>query len=398
MSEKNLNFDQVIERRGTRSIKYDFAQKRGVPDDVLPLWVADMDFQTSSYIQEALIKQVEHGIFGYSDATDSYFAAVKGWVNTHYGWDAEEQWLVKTPGIVFALAVAVRAFTEKGDAVLIQQPVYYPFSQIVEENERTLVVNNLKLGKDSRYEMDFEDFEQKIVENQVKAFILCNPHNPVGRVWTKEELCKVGDICLKHGVLVLSDEIHADFIFKGMHQVFSSLKKEYEDICIICHSPSKTFNLAGLQASNIWIINQNLRRKFRKELYASGYSQLNVLGLIAAEEAYQNGEEWYQAMMKYVSANIDYVKQFLSEELPEIQVMPHEGTYLLWLDFGKLGWSQKDLNHFITYKAKLWLDGGDMFGEAGNGFQRINVACPRSTLTKALFRLKEAMELEQGKN
>lgn len=391
MGERNLNFDLVIPRKDTRSLKYDFAEKRGMPKDILPLWVADMDFQTSSYIQDALIGQVNHGIFGYSEATDTYFEAVRKWVKKHYEWDVDQSWLIKTPGIVFALSLAVKAFTQEGEGVLIQQPVYYPFAEIISDNKRKLVINNLYLGDDLLYHVDFEDFEQKIISDKVKIFILCNPHNPVGRVWTIEELTRMGDICLKHQVLVLSDEIHADFIFAGKHQVFANIKKEYEEISITCHSPSKTFNLAGLQASNIWIINQNLRRKFRKEFRASGYSQLNVLGLIAAEVAYQDGEEWYQGLMKYLKDNITYVTEYLEKNLPQVKPIKHQGTYLLWLDFRGLGLSTDELNHQIIQKAKLWLDGGEMFGEAGAGFQRINVACPRSNLEQAMERLRAVL-------
>ena len=222
MAEKNLDFDTVIDRTHTNSLKYDFAVQRGKPKDVLPLWVADMDFQVSSYIQEALAGSVAHGIFGYSEAAGSYFEAVAGWMGRHYGWNVEEPWLVKTPGIVFALAQAVRAFTEPGDAVLLQQPVYYPFSQVIRDNGRKIVDNTLVQGEDGRYRIDFADFEEKIRSCKVKLFFLCNPHNPVGRVWTREELLRLGDICEKYGVIVVSDEIHADFVFEGL---------KYQTVC-----------------------------------------------------------------------------------------------------------------------------------------------------------------------
>lgn len=251
MAEKNLDFDTVIDRTHTNSLKYDFAVQRGKPKDVLPLWVADMDFQVSSYIQEALAGSVAHGIFGYSEADGSYFEAVAGWMGRHYGWNVEEPWLVKTPGIVFALAQAVRAFTEPGDAVLLQQPVYYPFSQVIRDNGRKIVDNTLVQGEDGRYRIDFADFEEKIRSCKVKLFFLCNPHNPVGRVWTREELLRLGDICEKYGVIVVSDEIHADFVFEGSHQVLVGLKESYRKFVVTCTAPSKTFNLAGLQVSNI---------------------------------------------------------------------------------------------------------------------------------------------------
>lgn len=246
MAEKNLDFDTVIDRTHTNSLKYDFAVQRGKPKDVLPLWVADMDFQVSSYIQEALADSVAHGIFGYSEADGSYFEAVAGWMERHYGWNVEEPWLVKTPGIVFALTQAVRAFTEPGDAVLLQQPVYYPFSQVIRDNGRKVVDNTLVQGEDGRYRIDFADFEEKMRSCKVKLFFLCNPHNPVGRVWTREELLRLGDICEKYGVIVVSDEIHADFVFEGSHQVLAGLKESYRKFVVTCTAPSKTFNLAGL--------------------------------------------------------------------------------------------------------------------------------------------------------
>jgi len=259
MPERNLNFDEHVDRRNTDCLKYDFAKRKGLPEDVLPLWVADMDFKTSSYIEDALVGRAKQAIFGYSEVQTPYFNAVSNWMKTHHNWEVKERWLVKTPGVVFALAMAVKAFTKQGDHVIIQSPVYYPFSEVITNNERNVVSSDLYFGDDNRYHMDYEDFEKKIIENDVKLFLLCNPHNPVGRVWTKEELEKVGDICLKHNVLVVSDEIHADFVFKGKHQVFAAIKKEYEDITMTCTAPSKTFNLAGLALSNIFISNRKLK-------------------------------------------------------------------------------------------------------------------------------------------
>ncbi|MBQ8559137.1 MAG: pyridoxal phosphate-dependent aminotransferase [Tyzzerella sp.] len=392
MGEKNLNFNIVVDRRNTRSLKYDFAEERGRPKDILPLWVADMDFRTSSYIIEALTEMSAHGIFGYSEATENYFSALKNWMKRRHGWEINEKWLVKTPGVVFALAMAVKAYTKENEAVLIQQPVYYPFANIIENNNRKLVINELKQRKDGKYYVDFEDFENKIVEEDVKLFFLCNPHNPVGRVWTEEELRKMGDICLKHHVLVVSDEIHADFVFKHAHTVFTKVREEYKDIGIVCTSPSKTFNIAGLQVSNIFIANHELRRKFRKQVNASGYSQLNLPGLVACEAAYQHGDTWLDAVLQYIKKNAEYVDKFLKERLPKVKMTELEGTYLLWLDFRAYGLSDSELNQRIIHNAGLWLDRGSMFGKAGEGFQRINIACPRSVLTEALEKLASAFE------
>ncbi len=390
MAERNLNFDKVVERRGTGCLKYDFVKQWGMPEDVLPLWVADMDFETSSYVVDALAERLRHGIFGYTESGEEYFEAVKGWMARHHDWEIKRDWLVKTPGVVFALAMAVRAYTNPGDAVLIQQPVYYPFSEVVRDNGRRLISNTLYLGDDNRYHIDFEDFERKLVEEKIKLFILCSPHNPVGRVWTREELCRLGDLCVKHNVTVVSDEIHADFVFQGKHQVFANLKKEYESVSIICTAPSKTFNLAGLVMSNIFIPDAELRKRFRGQMDAAGISQLGVMGLTACEAAYRHGEEWYQAMLKYVKDNIDFISQYVKENLPGVRMVEHEGTYLVWLDFRGIGLDEKTLEHKIVHEAKLWLDSGTMFGEGGSGFQRVNAACSRKTLTEALDRIKAA--------
>ncbi len=390
MAERNLNFDKVVERRGTGCLKYDFVKQWGMPEDVLPLWVADMDFETSSYVVDALAERLRHGIFGYTESGEEYFEAVKGWMARHHDWEIQRDWLVKTPGVVFALAMAVRAYTNPGDAVLIQQPVYYPFSEVVRDNGRRLISNTLYLGDDNRYHIDFEDFERKLVEEKIKLFILCSPHNPVGRVWTREELCRLGDLCVKHNVTVVSDEIHADFVFQGKHQVFANLKKEYESVSIICTAPSKTFNLAGLVMSNIFIPDAELRKRFRGQMDAAGISQLGVMGLTACEAAYSQGEEWYQAMLKYVKDNIDFISQYVKENLPGVRMVEHEGTYLVWLDFRGIGLDEKTLEHKIVHEAKLWLDSGTMFGEGGSGFQRVNAACSRKTLTEALDRIKAA--------
>lgn len=389
MGERNLDFDTVIERKNTKSLKYDFAVRRGKPKDVLPLWVADMDFKVSSYITDALENIVSQGIFGYSESEESYFEAVSGWMKRHHNWEVQEDWLVKTPGIVFALAMAVRAFTKEGDGVLIQQPVYYPFAEVILDNHRRLIDNTLVQTEDGSYRIDYEDFERKIVEEKVKLFILCNPHNPVGRVWTREELTRLGDICLKHKVYVVSDEIHSDFVFEGEHQVFANLKKEYEDISIICTSPSKTFNIAGLQISNIFLPNTELAKRFRKEVAAAGYSQVGLPGLVACEAAYRYGDKWIEAVLSYIKANAEFTKEYLKKNLPKVKMTKLEGTYLVWLDFREYGLSDEELDKRILEEAGLWLDSGAVFGACGEGFQRINIACPRATLEQALERLNK---------
>ena len=391
MSEKNLNFDQPVERRGTHSLKYDFAEERGRKKDILPLWVADMDFKTSSFVQEALIRQAEHGIYGYTESDQEYYDAVSSWMERRHGWKIDKEWITKTPGIVFALAMAVKAYTEPGDYILIQDPVYYPFREVIESNDRKVAANILIRKEDGSYAIDFEDFERQIVEKGVKLFLFCSPHNPVSRVWTREEVERLGDICLKHQVIIVSDEIHADFVFEGKHQVLVDLKDEYKDITVTCTSPGKTFNLAGLQISNIWISNPELRARFRAEVTAAGYSQVNLMGLVACQAAYETGEEWLKELKIYLEGNLDYVRTFLKENLPEIKLTEPEGTYLLWLDFKSLGMKEEQLKDLVENKAKLWLDSGAMFGPDGEGFERINIACPREILKQALTQLAESV-------
>ena len=391
MAERNLDFDKVVDRKNTSCLKYDFAVKRGMPADILPLWVADMDFKTSSYIQDAVAAQAEHGIYGYTESGDSYFEAVQSWFFTHYDWKVEEKWLVKTPGVVFALAMAVQAFTQENDAVMIQQPVYYPFSGVIKDNGRRIIDNTLVQDEAGSYHMDLADFEEKIIREKVKLFFLCNPHNPVGRAWTREELEKIGDICYKHHVLIVSDEIHADFVYNRKHQVLVNLKKEYEEITITCTAPSKTFNIAGLQVSNIFIPDNQLRHRFKRQIAASGYSQLNAAGVAACEAAYRYGEEWYNGVKAYIRENISFTKKFLEERIPKVKMLEPEGTYLVWVDFRALGLSNRELEDLIIHKAGLWLDSGAIFGAAGEGFQRINVACPRVTLQTALEKIETAV-------
>lgn len=392
MAERNLDFDRIIDRKNTRCLKYDFAVKRGMPEDVLPLWVADMDFETSSYIEDALTERVKEGIFGYSDVQTPYFEIIRDWMIRHHDWEPQEKWLIKTPGVVFALAMAVKAYTDPGDKVLLQQPVYYPFSEVITDNGREVVSNDLVLTVDGTYKIDFADFEQKIIANGIKLFLLCSPHNPVGRVWTKEELEKIGDICVKHGVTVVSDEIHNDFIWEGTHTVFAGIKKEFADISVTCTSPSKTFNLASMLISNIFIPNQILRRKFCKEMDRAGISQLSVLGLVATEAAYAHGDEWYAAMKNYVRDNIAFARAYVEENLPGVRMIDTQGTYLIWLDFRQTGLTVEQLDHKIIYEAGLWLDSGKIFGKTGEGFERINVACPRAVLQEALDRIRSILE------
>jgi len=381
------DFDKIIDRRGTNSLKYDFAAERGKPNDALPLWVADMDFAAPPEVIADLKNSAEHGIFGYTETKSDYDNAVIGWFRERFGYNVEPSEIVKTPGIVFALAQMVRAFTEPGDGVIIQTPVYYPFYDVVRDNGRELLLNPLRY-EDGKYSIDFDDFERNAASSNAKMFILCSPHNPVGRVWTRLELERLNEICERYGILVISDEIHCDFIYGGnSHTVFGKLNEN----AIIATAPSKTFNLAGLQVSNIFVRNPELKRKLKLELRKSGYSQLNTLGLAACKSAYQHGAAWVDQLNEYLCGNIALVREFLATKLPKIKLIEPEGTYLLWLDCRELGLSQPELDSLVTNRAKLWLSSGTTFGADGEGFQRINVACPRVTLEEALTRLGKAL-------
>ena len=380
------DFDSVIERRNTYSIKYE-PTWRGRPADVLPLWVADMDFAAPPCVQEAVINRAKHGIFGYSEPDAAYWQVVHEWFEGRFNWTTQREWLTITPGVVNALYIAVRALTKPGDGVVIQQPVYHPFESCVRQTGRQLLVNEL-VYSEGRYSIDFQDFEEKI--KQAKIFIMCNPHNPVGRVWNNDELTRMGEICLRHGVIVIADEMHEDFIFPGRrHLVFASLSQDFAGITITCTSVSKTFNLAGLLHANIFISNKELRDKFKEEYARFGLSQPSVMGLVACKAAYEGGTQWLEQLLDYIAANMLFLKTYLSEHIPKIKLVEPEGTYLAWLDCNELGISAQELDETITKKGKLWLNAGYTFGKGGKGFERINVACPRSVLQNALERLKK---------
>ena len=385
------DFDRFIDRRNTDCIKWDFGMQRKGRDDLLPLWVADMDFRLPEEVIKDITDRVQHGVFGYTDPGDKYRNIVKEWYERRHGFTFDGEDITVTPGVVYAIAIAIRAFTEPGDAVLIQQPVYYPFYETIVLNKRK-VVNNQLIYKDGHYEIDFEDFEKKIIDNNVKMFLLCSPHNPVGRVWTEAELTRLAEICDRHRVYVFADEIHSDFVYPGFkHTSFMSLAPELRKRLVLGTSPSKTFNLAGLQVANIIIPDKEMHRSFDRENEAAGYSQPNVLGMVACMSVYTKGEQWLDELLEYLKGNLDYVRKFVAENLPGVKLIEPEGTYLIWLDFSKVVDNHKELEDIIVNKAKLWLDPGIIFGRETNLFERINIACPRSVLEQALEQLKEAL-------
>ena len=388
----SFDFNTITDRHNTNSIKTDLAVVRGKPADVLSLWVADMDFPTSPAILEALHKKIDHGIFGYSCLDESFHSALANWMKNEHNFTYDRRELVTTPGVVFALATAIKAFTKEGESVLIQTPVYYPFKNMIEANNRKTVTSPL-FEKDGKWQIDFEDFEKKIVENDVKLFILCSPHNPVSRVWKRDELSRMAEICLRHNVIVFADEIHNDFVYQpNVHTVFSTLSAEVAENSVVSMSPSKTFNLAGLQFSTNFIKNPALRAKFKAERNKTGYDEPSLMGLVAARAAYEGGKPWLEELKKHLLSNIDFLRGYLEEKLPNVRLIEPEGTFLMWLDFSALGYSDSELDDIIVNKAKVWLDRGTMFGPEGEQYQRINIATPEPLLREAIDRIAGALK------
>lgn len=379
------HFDKVIDRTDTSSIKWDsdiLLGNFGVTDS-LPLWIADMDFEVAPPIKKALVKVAEHGIYGYSGTT-KHMEAFKNWVNRRFGWTIQNDWLLNTPGVVTAFNIAIQTFTRPGDKVLIQRPVYYPFTDAIVNNGRTVSSNSLLLSDQDRYEIDFEDFEMKAKDPQTTLFLLCSPHNPVGRLWTKQELEKMLEICLEHNVLVVSDEIHADLVMPGYkHYPAGTISEKYLDNLITLMAPSKTFNLAGMQLSYVVISNEVKRQQFARTLEQASIGIVNRFAFEAATAAYDESEDWLEAVIDYIHENEKFVKNYFKRELPEVTIHELEATYLLWIDFRKLDLTLDELTTLIFRDAKVGLDGGDWFGPEGAGFMRMNLACPRSLIEEA---------------
>ena len=388
----HYDFDRIIDRKNTSCLKYDFGMQRKGRTDLLPMWVADMDFALPDEILADFHKRIDHGIFGYTDPDAEYYAALDRWFSVHHGYHIQPEWVTLGCGVVYGLATGVKAFTEPGDAVLIQQPVYYPFREVIEDNGRTFVNNQLHY-ENGKYTIDFTDFEQKIVDNNVKVFLLCSPHNPAGRVWTQEELTRMGDICLKYNVIIMDDEIHCDFVYAPHHFTsFLTLDEKYRKNLVVYNSPSKTFNVAGLQPANIIIPDEELRKRYRKANAAAGYSQGSIMGQVAVKSCYTKGDEWVKELVEYIAGNIAWVRDFVKENFPKATFVEPEGTYLVWIDFSGYGFTDDELEHLVVDEAKLWLDSGKIFGPATAQFERFNMACPRSTVEKAFHQLKDALE------
>lgn len=385
----NSVFDKVIDRNHTYSLKWDAVDKVFGREDVLPMWVADMDFPPPKAVIDALKERIDHGIFGYTFIPISVTEAIQDWMKQRHDCEFKKSSIVFSEGVVPSISTAIRAFTEKGDKVLVHSPVYTPFFNMVKKNDRTLVTSNL-LIENGRYELDFADFETKL-QDGVKLFILCNPHNPGGRVWTKDELEKIGDLCVKYNVLILSDEIHSDLVFKpNVHIPIASIKEEFKNITATFIAPSKTFNLAGLQASAALIPNKELKAKFKAVQDQQGFFTLNTFAIAGMEAAYLSGAEWLEQLLAYLDENMRITTDFIAEHLPALKPMKADATYLLWIDCRGLGLSDEEIQKQLLEKGKLGLEPGTKYGEGGEGFVRMNLACPRETLNEGLQRLKKA--------
>ncbi len=386
------DFDKVYDRRNTNSLKWDFAAESHHAEDELPLWVADMDFRSPKPVVRAVKEAAEQGFFGYTKEKYEDKKIVCGWLERRHGYAYDPGDLVFAPGVVFALTQAVRALTVPGDAVMISEPVYYPFASLVRDNDRTLVRNVLQHDDKGHYFIDFDCFEKQIKDNDVKVYILCSPHNPVGRVWKRDELEKIGDICLSHGVTVFSDEIHADFVYEdNKHIPFASISPEFEMGSLTFTSPSKTFNIAGLQIAEVIAHDEKIRKAVKRAIYSTGYAEIPVTGLAAMKAAYTECDGWVDALVSYIYDNIIFMEKYLSEKCPVLHMTHPEGTYLPWVDCSGLGLDRNALEDLIRNKAKLWLDAGFIFGESGSFFQRFNAACPAATWKEALNRLAAAV-------
>ena len=392
MKDKHWNFDELIDRKNTNSSKWDGTDKMFQKENLLPMWIADMDFLSPRPITEAIINRAEHGVFGYTFLSPEYYKAVINWFQRRYNWTIEKKWIFFTPGVLPGLSFSVQAFSSPGDKIIVQNPVYTPFYQIIKNNDRKRLLNPLKL-LNGHYEMDFKDLRAKARHPRAKLMILCNPHNPTGRVWTREELTTLGEICIENQILVIADEIHCDLVYPGFRFTpFASISNEFAQNSIICNSPSKTFNIPSLKLANVIIPNAQLRTKFSRIRQSHHITTPNCFVSSVLEAAYNECEEWVDELKVYLKANLEFLKQFIRENIPEIKVIEPEGTYLVWLDFRGLGFNSKEITKILFDKAKVALWEGGLFGNGGKGFERINIACPRSILSEGLNRIVKAIK------
>lgn len=391
----DFDFDRVINRKGTHSFKYDGLEKVFGTNDVLPMWVADMDFAVPPAVSEAIRRRAEHPIYGYTFRPDAYYASIVNWMNKRHGWNIEKEWIQYSPGVVPVLNMVVQGITQPGDGVILQSPVYHPFFHAVNLNHRRLLNNRLKESENGTYVFDFDDLAEKAKE--AKLLLLSNPHNPVGRSWNEEELRTLGEICAANDVLIVSDEIHADLTLPGYHHTpLARLSEEIAAHTITCMAPSKTFNLAGLSTSSVIISNSEKRKRFKEVIESLHLGMGNLFGMEASIAAYNHGEEWLDALLEYIRGNVDYARTFLAEKMPEVTLSPVEATYLLWLDFRRTGMGAEELKQFMTEEAKVGGNDGAMYGPGGEGFVRLNVACPRKIVEEAFERIYKALKKQRS--
>ncbi len=386
-------FDEKIDRSKNHSAKWAELGKKFGTDDLFPMWIADMDIKTAPEIVQAMKKKVEQEIFGYVYRPDSYYKSAAEWLERRFGYKISEKTLIHSPGVVPSLSILVKLMTKENEKILIQTPVYYPFAETIKDNNRTLVTNELVRDENGYYTMNFTDLEEKLSDEKVTLFILCSPHNPVGRVWKKEELAKVGELCLKYNVRIIADEIWRDIIMPGVtHTPLASISKEIEDITITCFSPTKTFNIAGLQASFATFPRKEELERFDHELGILDIKRNNPFSLVAFETAYTKCDEWVDQLNEFLNSNMDYTIDFIKNRIPEIKICKAEGTYLLWLDFSSLGFTKEELSEFMKREAKVAMDDGYWFGDNGIGYERMNIACPKYMLEEGLTRIEKAVK------
>ena len=383
------NFDEFVDRKNTACVKWDSLEPNYGSKDILPMWVADMDFKSSHEIINALKERVEHGVFGYNFIPDSTYDSIISWVKTRYNWDIKKEWILFMPGVVAGFNLGIRILTEENDGVIIQPPVYPPFFRVINNNKRTLITNPLTV-ENGKYTIDFHDLEKKI--KSAKVLLLCSPHNPVGGVWSREELERLAKLCIENNVFVISDEIHCDLIFKGYKHInIASLSKDMEEKSITLIAPSKTFNIAGLYTSVVIIPNEDIRKKYENEISKLEIGHVSIFGAVGLEAAYTHGKEWLEEALVYIEENADYAIDYIEKKIPKIKVIRPEGTYLLWLDCRGLGLSQGELNKLMIEKGRVLLNDGSTFGKEGEGFLRLNIGCPRSMVEEALMRIEKAV-------
>lgn len=384
-------FDTIIDRKNTYCDKWDYLERYYGEKDMLGLWVADMDFAVPQAVTDAIVKRAAHPIYGYTEIDENYYDAMIEWYRRRHNYSIEKEWIVYGPGVIPAICFLIQAFSDEGDKVIIQEPVYHPFKKCILSNDRVPLINELAYDKE-RYYMDLKALEEQIDE-RTKLMILCSPHNPIGRVWSKEELTAVGNLCIRHNIMLIADEIHGDITYSGYRHIpFASISEEFADHCVLCNAPNKSFNIAGLQGCNVIIKNPVIRKKYLEYIDKFHMAEFTPLSMVAHQAAYAHGGEWFDELLVYLEKNIKFTVDYLQRNLPAVKVVQPEATYMIWIDFRGTGLSPEEINDKLIKEAKVALNDGFMFGETGAGFQRMNIACPKKILEQALERIVSAFQ------